>query len=179
MTDTQSSTEAEGWEFALRIYAQPGFADACLNLQEAAGADVMLLLMSVFFAAKRRILLTSSEIRELDRTCSPWREQVIRPLRAVRKGLKVGPPPAPDAETEQLRSKIKLAELTAERQQNRLMAQHLALLPDRRDQVQPADIRTVVRRVVELALENGGGAPLPEQLASIDTIAEAASCDSQ
>ena len=43
---------AESWAFALKIYAQPGIAEACLRLQAEAGVDVMMLLTAAFAAAR-------------------------------------------------------------------------------------------------------------------------------
>ena len=79
--------EADSWAFALDIYARPGVADACLQLQNEAGVDVMMFLMVTFAAIRHRILLTPAEIRELDEACRPWREQIVQPLRAIRIGL--------------------------------------------------------------------------------------------
>ncbi len=95
MAATRPELEADSWAFALAIYAKPGVAEACLTLQNEAGVDVMLLLMAAFAAVKHRLLLTADEIRALDEACRPWREQIVRPLRAVRSGLKTGPRPAP------------------------------------------------------------------------------------
>jgi uncharacterized protein (TIGR02444 family) len=116
---------AESWAFMLAIYAREGVAEACLRLQDEASADVLLLL-TVAFAARRGILLSATDIAEMDAICRPWREKVVRPLRAVRIALKSGPPPAPSAATEALRSHIKADELTAERLQNDLLADWLA-----------------------------------------------------
>jgi uncharacterized protein (TIGR02444 family) len=52
MRPDPSELEAESWAFALAIYARPGVAEACLNLQHEADVDVMLLLMAAF-AARR------------------------------------------------------------------------------------------------------------------------------
>src|SRR6516164_1782208 len=125
MKPSPSELEADGWAFALDVYARPGIADACLSLQNEAGVDVMMLLVIAFAAARLRILLTPAEIHELDEACRPWREQIVWPLRAIRSGLKSGPLPAPSSDTEQFRSKVKAAELAAEQLQNKLLAEHL------------------------------------------------------
>jgi uncharacterized protein (TIGR02444 family) len=165
--------EADSWAFALEIYARPGVADACLKLQNEAGVDVMMLLMVAYAAVRHRIFLTASEIRTLDETCRPWREQIVRPIRAIRSGLKSGPLPAPNSETEQFRSKVKAIELAAERLQNQLLAERLPLRPPERDAVDPDELRSVLRSVVMLFLETRGK-PNAELLPSIDEIVEAA-----
>jgi uncharacterized protein (TIGR02444 family) len=171
--------EADSWAFALHVYAQPRVAEACLKLQDEAGVDVMMLLMSAFAAVRHRILLTRSEILELDEFCRPWREQIVQPLRAIRGRLKTGPLPAPDSETEQFRSKIKLAELAAERLQNQLLAEHLPLRPPERDAVVPEDLRLVLRNVVTLALEKRGRMQISDLLSSIDAMVGAATQDTR
>jgi uncharacterized protein (TIGR02444 family) len=171
---TRPELEADSWAFALDIYARPGVAAACLKLQNEAGVDVMMFLMVAYAAVRHRIFLTPSEIRELDEACRPWREQIVQPLRAIRSGLKSGPLPAPNSETEQFRSTIKAAELAAERLQNQLLAERLPLRPPERDAVDPEDLRSVLRGVVRLALEKRSGRQLADHLSVIDEIVEAA-----
>jgi uncharacterized protein (TIGR02444 family) len=174
MTQSRSDVEADGWAFALHLYAQPGVADACLKLQDEAGLDVMMSLMIVFAAVRHRVLLTPAEIRKLDEACRPWREQIVHPLRAIRIRLKSGPSPAPGSATEPFRSTIKAAELAAERLQNQLLAERLPLRAPERDSVAVEDLRTVIRSVVTLALEKRPGKPLSDLLPTIDVISDAA-----
>jgi uncharacterized protein (TIGR02444 family) len=174
MNQSHSDIEAESWAFALQLYARPGIADACLKLQDEAGVDVMMSLMIIFAAARHRVLLTPSEIRELDEACRPWREQIVHPLRAIRTRLKTGPSPAPGSATEPFRSTIKAAELAAERLQNQLLAERLPLRAPERDIVTADDIRSVLRSVVTLALERRPGKPLSDLLSAIDVIVGAA-----
>jgi uncharacterized protein (TIGR02444 family) len=171
--------EADSWAFALQIYARPGVAEACLKLQNEASVDVMLLLMVAYAAVRHRILLTPSEIRELDEACRPWREQIVQPLRAIRAGLKTGPMPAPNSETEQFRSTVKAIELAAERLQNQLLAGSLPLRPPERAAIGPEDLRSVLRSVVVLFLEMRGRAQIADLLPSIDEIVEAATHDTR
>jgi uncharacterized protein (TIGR02444 family) len=137
----------------------------------------MMFLMVAYAVVRRRILLTPPEIRELDEACRPWREQIVRPIRAIRSGLKSGPSPAPSNETEQFRSKVKAVELAAERLQNQLMTERLPLRPAERDAVGPEDLRAVLCNVVALFLETRGGTPIADLLPSIDEIVEAAMHD--
>jgi uncharacterized protein (TIGR02444 family) len=174
MTQSRSDLEADGWAFALHLYAQPGVADACLELQDEAGVDVIMSLMIVFAAVRHRVLLTPAEIRELDDACRPWREQIVHPLRAIRIRLKGGPSPAPGSATEPFRSTIKAAELAAERLQNQLLAERLPLRAPERDIVAVDDLRSVLRSVVSLALEKRPDKPLSDMLPTIDVIAGAA-----
>jgi uncharacterized protein (TIGR02444 family) len=179
MNRSRSDIEADGWAFALHIYAQPGVADACLRLQDEAGVDVMMFLMIGFAAVRHRVLLTPAEIKELDEVCRPWREQIVQPLRALRTRLKTGPLPAPSGTTEPFRSTIKAAELSAERLQNQLLAEHLPLRAPERDTIAPEELRSVLRSVVSLALEKRLGKQLSDLLPSIDTVVDAAMQDTR
>ena len=178
MTQSRLDLEADCWAFALQIYAQPGVADACLRLQDEAGVDVMMSLATVFAAVRHRVLMTPSEIGELDDVCRPWREQIVQPLRAIRTRLKGGPLPAPGHATEPFRSTIKAAELAAERLQNRLLAERLPLRAPERDNVTAEDLRGVLHGVVTLALERRPGRQLSDLLSPIDVIIEAATRES-
>src|ERR1700733_13710242 len=178
MNRPRSDIEADGWAFALHIYAQPGIADACLRLQDEAGVDVMMFLMIVFAAIRHRVLLTPAEIRELDEVCRPWREQIVQPLRALRTQLKTGPLPAPSHATEPFRSTIKAAELAAERLQNQLLAERLPLRAPERDNVTPEDLRCVPHSVVTRAVERRPGRQLSDLLSPIGVIIEAATRES-
>jgi len=179
MTPSRPDFEADSWAFALEIYAAPGVADACLKLQNEAGADVMMLLAVTFAAVRHRILLNPAEIRELDEACRPWREQIVWPLRAVRSGLKTGPSPAPSGETEQFRSKVKAVELAAERLQNQLLAERMPLRPPERDAVDAAELRSVLTGVVTLFLERRANKPIADHLPAIGEIVAAAMHDAR
>jgi uncharacterized protein (TIGR02444 family) len=176
--DANFDLEADSWAFALRIYARPLVADACLRLQNEAGVDVMMLLFTAFAAVRHHVFLTTSEIRDLDEACRPWREQIVQPLRAIRGRLKSGPLPAPGSETEPFRSTIKAAELAAERLQNWLLAERLPLRPER-EAVDPQDLRSVLSGVVTLALARCGSEQTSDLRSSIDAIVEAAMQDTR
>jgi uncharacterized protein (TIGR02444 family) len=179
MIPSRPDLEVDGWAFALDIYARPAVADACLKLQNEAGVDVMMFLMVAYAAVRHRILLTPSEIRELDEACRPWREQIVQPLRAIRSGLKSGPSPAPSSETEQFRSRVKAVELAAERLQNQRLADCLPLRPPEREAVDPSALRSVLRSVVTHFLETRGSRQIAELLPSISEIVEAATHDTR
>jgi len=112
-------SESAFWKFSLRFYAQPGVAQACIELQDMAGVDVNLLFLLIFFADSQ-CSLSRDDVAKIDAAIAPWRNEVVRPLRAVRRALKsnLG---VSGAET--LRSEVKRIELEAERlQQEALFA---------------------------------------------------------
>jgi uncharacterized protein (TIGR02444 family) len=102
------------WDFALKIYSAPGVSEACLALQDESGVDVPVLLFGLWLGA-HSVELPARELRRIDGDVGLWREEVVRPLRAVRRRLKTGPFPAPSDATETLRNNIKAAELNSEK----------------------------------------------------------------
>ena len=173
MAPSRAEIEADSWAFALALYARPGIAEACLTLQNEAGVDVMMLLMAAFAAVRYRIVLTPDEIKALDESCRPWREQIVWPLRTIRSQLKAGPLPAPSSETEQFRSKVKAVELAAEKLQNQRLAECLPLRPGE-DAVSPEQLRALLGNLVTLFVERRGKEPDGSLSPSISAIAEAA-----
>jgi len=109
------SSENEGlWAFALRLYGAPGVSDACLVLQDESSVDVPVLLFAAWLASSS-VALTQSELARIDGLVKAWRDEVIKPLRAVRRRLKTGPHPAPGPQTEDLRNGVKAVELASEK----------------------------------------------------------------
>lgn len=145
------------WDFAIALYKQEGVADACLDLQDRHGVNVLLLFFAGWAGAKGR-LLSQADIRTAASVMMPWYDGVIMPLRTLRRSLKTGPYPAPDEQTEALRTKIKGDELEAEKIALRLL-QDLPSVGD------PASPREAVDANILLALRFSSGIagePLPD-----------------
>jgi uncharacterized protein (TIGR02444 family) len=103
------------WNFSLEIYAAEGVAEACLDLQERRGCDVNILLFCCWLGASGRPTLTADRLRAILKVSTPWQDEVVRPLRAVRRLLKDRPwnqalPETVDA----TRRRVADAELAAE-----------------------------------------------------------------
>jgi uncharacterized protein (TIGR02444 family) len=105
-------TEGAFWRFSLDFYGQASVATACLALQDDAQVDVNLLLFLIFLA-RRRFMVGVEELARLDRAVAAWREDVIVPLRVLRRRLKAefGDNPAVAG----LRDRVSQAEREAER----------------------------------------------------------------
>ncbi|WP_324764079.1 TIGR02444 family protein (plasmid) [Sinorhizobium meliloti] len=102
------------WDFALGFYAASGVGEACLTLQDECGVDVPVLLFSAWLS-KHSVALTEAELVRIDGVVADWRDEVVKPLRSVRRRLKSGPQPAPNHDTEALRNGLKGIELGSEK----------------------------------------------------------------
>ncbi|MBM3545756.1 MAG: TIGR02444 family protein [Alphaproteobacteria bacterium] len=100
--------------FAEALYARPGVAMACLDLQDRRSFDVALLLHACWLGTMSRSI-SAEEVTRLVSMTQPWRFEVVRPLRRLRRRLKVGPEGMPRQRSEVVREIVKSAELEAER----------------------------------------------------------------
>ncbi len=119
MNDTPAG-RSPFWTFSLKFYAAPGVAPACLALQDEAGVDVNVLLFFLWQATQKRTY-DEADAAEIERLAGGWREMAVVPLRAVRRALKSPPPLVPAETAEGFRTRIKSAELEAERLQQEAM----------------------------------------------------------
>lgn len=106
------------WDQALDLYARPGVASACLTLQDQTMVDVCELLWACWL---QRHGLTPDE--DAPRHLAPiraWQAEITRPLRAQRRGLKQLA--LTDPQVAELRDTLKRAELLAERECLRRLA---------------------------------------------------------
>lgn len=117
------------WDFSLATYGRDGVADACIALQEAHGADVNILLFCAW-AGRNGVRLDRAQIEAACETVRGWHEEVVRPLRSVRRRLKSPLDGSPPSELQlALRARIQKIEIDAEHiEQLRLAA--LAGAPD-------------------------------------------------
>lgn len=108
------------WRFSVKFYAEPGVAQACIDLQDQAGVDVNLLFFLLWNATLNRAL-SEAEVAELERTIGAWRDMAVVPLRNLRRSLKSPPPVMAPDDAEGFRTRIKAVELEAERLQQEAM----------------------------------------------------------
>jgi len=110
------------WTFSLALYRTPGVPDACLEAQDASGADVNVLLFALWLAREGR-RLDVEDMRAADAAVALWREEVVRSLRRARRALRAAPAGFPAEGAGALRDAVKKVELESERlQQEALFA---------------------------------------------------------
>ncbi|MFJ6024398.1 TIGR02444 family protein [Brevundimonas sp. NPDC092305] len=102
------------WDWAVRAYAAEGVAIACLDLQDAQGQNVPLLLWAAWCASTGR-KLDEDALDAASDTARVWQDAAIAPLRQVRRSLKTRMPDMEDVAREAVRARVKSAELEAER----------------------------------------------------------------
>ena len=102
------------WSWAVAAYETPGVAGACLDLQDAQGQNVPLLLWAAWAAATGRPV-DGETIEAACDTARVWDETAVAPLRAVRRALKTRRPDMDDDAREAVRTQVKAIELEAER----------------------------------------------------------------
>jgi uncharacterized protein (TIGR02444 family) len=157
------------WRFSLAVYGKPGVADECLALQRRLGTDVNVLLFCAWAGAARGALLSGGDVAEIAELAQPWHDAVVRPLRAVRNGVKAMPE-FEHAEVQMLRKEILAAELHAEQVEQALLFARAVRPWPRDDSPRREIIRANVQKVVA---HDARGAALPGAL-SIERLVAAA-----
>ena len=79
--------EGEFWRFSVERYAVPGVAEACLALQDSAGADVNLILLALWLGSRGH-RLGAADGERLAALAADWQGPVVTPVRRVRRLLK-------------------------------------------------------------------------------------------
>jgi uncharacterized protein (TIGR02444 family) len=113
------ASDAGFWDFSLCFYALPGVAPACLRCQDEANADVNLILFALWHATSGK-RLHEAEMAAAEAAVTPWREQVVKPLRRLRRALK-SRPLAPLDRAGALRKQIQSIELESEHLEQTLL----------------------------------------------------------
>ena len=114
MNESPKDALSREWDYALRVYARPPVAEACLLLQERVGVDVVVMLHAMYLFSQKGIALDSQALAVAEARVRAWRTTVTAPLRSLRASLKTGFDGLPAAAVEDTRLKIKAAELSAE-----------------------------------------------------------------
>ena len=120
MADRETERGSPLWRFSLGFYRQPGVADACIALQDGCGVDVNILLFFLWLATARR-RVPPAAAQAVCAKVAPWRDEVVVPLRMLRRRLKEGSSMVDRGTAELFRTKIKAVELESERLQQEAM----------------------------------------------------------
>ena len=139
---------SELWEWAVRAYARPGVAEACLELQDAHGQNVPLLWWAVWTSRRGRVA-DQRPLAQAAQAARSWELAAGAHLRAARRTLKQPAPGIPDPARLAYREALKGLELAGER----LL---LEILED-----VPTDSGEAVEADVLSGASAAWGAPLP------------------
>lgn len=110
------------WNDIVAMYAAPGLARELLRRQDEEGLDVVLHLFALWAEGQGRPL-EGQALAEAAAVVAGWREQVIVPLRALRRAMKTMD--ADSALRDGVRSQVQAAELAAERAQVAMLCEWL------------------------------------------------------
>jgi uncharacterized protein (TIGR02444 family) len=147
------------WDWAVKTYARPGVAEACLELQDRHAQSVLYLLWAAWAAGAGRAL-TPSHLAAGAKLAARWDEAAIRPLREIRRRLKPPFPGLEETAKSALREQIKAVELKAER-----------VLIDALEALAPAAAGAPLLAAQALAAA-GAAWPSPAPRPAIETLAQ-------
>ena len=102
------------WDWAVRAYARPGAAEACLALQDAQGQNVPLMLWAVW-RARSGAAPDNATVAQAADIAQQWEQAAVSPLRGVRRSLRSPLNGPAERDREGLRQQVKAVELEAER----------------------------------------------------------------
>jgi uncharacterized protein (TIGR02444 family) len=147
MVETDTAQGSPFWRFSLGFYRQPGVADACIALQDECGVDVNVLFFFLWLAADKK-QVPPDNARAVCEQAALWRDDVVAPLRGLRRKLKAGSTFVEPNTAELFRTKIKAIELESERLEQEAL---FAMTPNL--QAKPAESVEAAARANVLAYE--------------------------
>ncbi len=109
------------WVFSLDVYARPGITDACLSLQDQYGCDVNILLFCCWTASVGPGRLNEATLENAIAGVKQWQIDVIKPIRAIRRGLEAKFTHVDPITAAELREEISATELQAERVEQKIL----------------------------------------------------------
>jgi uncharacterized protein (TIGR02444 family) len=115
------------WTFSLEFYSQPEVGNVCLDLQDRFGVDVNIVLYGLWQAYRGR-RLSDSDLRKVIELVAAWQENVVWPLRTVRRFLKAPAPEWSSQDNGLFYQRVKADELQAEHLQQTAMETAFACL---------------------------------------------------
>lgn len=113
----------EFWQAAIEIYSEPGQTDILVKAQDTRGENVNLALLAIYLQRQGNPL-TLHEQAVLAQSIESFNAIHTRPLRSLRRQLSASTVLAKESR-EQLKQELLAAELTLEREEQRLLIQSL------------------------------------------------------
>jgi uncharacterized protein (TIGR02444 family) len=109
----------QAWQFAVQQWEAPGEAARLLRAQDELGLDVVLHLFARWVAHCTGAAPDAKALAQADALVRAWRDEVIAPLRALRRATNEKPAPGAGWEdgSAAVHRLLKEAELRAERAQ--------------------------------------------------------------
>lgn len=135
------------WAFSLAFYTPPQVQAACLRLQDDHGGDVNLALC-LLWHGRAGTELGAEGVAALEAAIAPWRDEVVAPLRALRRKLKSTPLIGAEPQ-EAFRAKVKKLELDSEKLTQQVL-EAVAVTPLRQSapaEAAPANLRAYGARL--------------------------------
>ena len=157
------------WRFSVKFYAEPGVAQACIDLQDQAGVDVNVLFFLLWNATQRRTF-DVTQVAAVERAIGPWREAAVVPIRNVRRALKSPPPVMSPDVAEDFRTRIKAVELEAERLQQEALYAMAQASPLGRPAASPAEAAQTSIAAYQVVLRSFPAEPLKAVLNAFATF---------
>lgn len=108
---------SDAWRYVCDHYGKPGVAQRLLREQDERGLDVVLHLFALYVDEVLGSALDEAALAEARKVVKAWREEVITPLRALRRATKEKPAPGAGGNEagEAVYRLLQQAELRAER----------------------------------------------------------------
>ena len=126
------------WDFSLDVYAKEGVANACLRLQDALGIDVNMLLFCCWAGHLGGGELGLRLIADAAGAVESWHDEIVLPLRRLRRRLKDGFTGILEERSLNLRREIQAIEIDSEHIEQLFLGEILA---SGNDAEMPEDIR--------------------------------------
>lgn len=108
------------WQYSLTVYRRPDVEPFLIALQDHHNADVNILLCCGWLGTQGQ-RLNLEHLQQLIAISTPWQQQCVQPLRAVRRFLT-------GKDDEAFREQVKRLEIDAELRQQSLIYQQLQSL---------------------------------------------------
>ena len=130
MNTLESWPDNPFWDFSIDFYGRDGVEERLLLLQEKLHVDVNLVLYCCWAGHIGAPFLTESNINNLLELIKDWQKLIVKPLRVLRSKLKNNIIIKNNLWSDEVRKKIKLAELDAERLEQLIIYQENSLTGD-------------------------------------------------